>query len=96
VLYLNGQYLYDYEEITDDPELEQSRTSSCSRFAVRRHKSAGYVVDLVCGGDVLNLECVAPPFDQSDEKQGLIPEDGQVFRDRSCDPLKRQRLKGKT
>ncbi|MCL4180209.1 MAG: hypothetical protein KJ072_21010 [Verrucomicrobia bacterium] len=96
VLYLNGQYLYDYAEISDDPELKQPRSFPCSRFTVRRHKSEGYVVDIVCEGGVLNPECVAPSFDEQDAKHGLIPEDGQVYRDRSYDQLKRERLKGRS
>jgi hypothetical protein len=48
-----GSYLYDYEQITDDPELNQPRTFPCSRFTVRRHKTAGYVVDIACAGDSL-------------------------------------------
>jgi len=95
VLYLNGQYLCDYEPITDDPELNQPRRFPCSRFTVQRHKTAGYVVDIVCTGEVLPVECEAPPFDKTDGKRGLIPEDGQVFRDRSYEQLKSERLKGK-
>lgn len=95
VLYLNGQYLYDYEQITDDPELNQPRRFPCSRFTLRRHRTAGYVVELTCTGDVLQPECEAPPFDQHDVKRGLIPEDGQITRDRSYEQLKRERLKGK-
>ena len=95
VLYLNGQYLYDYEPTTDDPEVNQPRTFPCSRFTVHRHKTAGYVVDITCAGDVLPPECVAPSFDKSDVKRGLIPEDGQIFRDRTFEELKSERLKGK-
>jgi hypothetical protein len=95
VLYLNGQYLYDYEQIMDDPELNQPRRFPCSRFTVRRHKTAGYVVDIACSGDVLRPEFVAPSFDKSDAKGRLIPEDGQIIRDRSYEQLKRVRLKGK-
>ena len=94
VLYLNGQYLYDYYEITDDPEVNQPRTFPCSKFTVRRHKTAGYVVDIVCSGNVLPIECEAPHFDKTDMKRGLIPEDGQIFRDRSYAQLKGERLKG--
>jgi len=93
VLYLNGQYLYGYEQIMDDPELNQPRKFPCSQFTVRRHKTAGYVIDITCTGDVLQPECVAPSFDKSDMKRGLIPEDGQIIRDRPYEQLKRERLK---
>jgi hypothetical protein len=96
VLYLNGQYLYDYEQITDEPALNRSRRFPCSRFTVRRHKTAGYVVEIACAGDVLQPECEAPPFDKNDAKRGLIPEDGQIIRDRSYEQVKRERLKGRS
>jgi hypothetical protein len=92
VLYLTGQYLYDYEQITDDPALNQPRQFPCSQFTVRRHKTEGYVVDIACAGEALTPECVAPPFNRGDVDQGLIPEDGQIFRDRSYEQLKRERL----
>ena len=95
VLYLTGQYLYDFEQIADDTEVNQPRTFPCSEFTVQRHKSEGYVVDIICTGHVLQPECIAPSFDKSDVKQGLIPEDGQIFRNESYDQLKRERLKGK-
>ncbi len=94
VLYLTGQYLHEYEEITDDPELNQPRSFPCSQFTVRRTRKAGYVVEIVLGGEVLEPECQAPAMDRSDAKRGWRPEDGQVFRDRSYDELKRERLKG--
>ena len=94
VLYLNGQYLYDYEEITDDPEYNQPRRFPCTQFTIRRHKTEGYVVDIICGGDVLHPEIVALSFEESDMKRGLIPEDGQIFRDRSYEQLKHERVKG--
>ena len=93
VLYLNGQYLYDYEGIAGKEESERKRIFPCSEFTIRRHKTLGYVVDVACSGDVLPLDCEAPPFDSQDEKRGMIPEDGQVFRDRSYEELKKERLK---
>ena len=62
---------------------------------MRRHKTAGYVVDIICSGDVLPLELVAPSFDKNDAKAGLIPKDGQIIRDRFYEQLKRARLKTK-
>lgn len=95
VLYLNGQYLYDYEEITDDPEVNQPRKFPCSQFSIRRHKTDGYVVDITCSGNLLIPECMAPPFDRGDAKRGLIPEDGQIFKNQSYEQLKTERLKRK-
>lgn len=93
VLYLNGQCLYEYEPITDDPELNQSRRFPCSLFTVRRHKNNGCLIDIVCSGEVLEPECIAPHFDKSDVKRGLIPEDGQIFQDKTYEQLKCERLR---
>src|SRR5262252_2090353 len=62
VLYLNGQYLYDFPEISDGEE--KKRGFPCSEFTIRRHKTAGYVVDIVCGGNALPIDFEAPPFDE--------------------------------
>jgi hypothetical protein len=51
------------------------------------------VIDIICTGGVLPLECVAPAFDRKDFKSDLVPEDGQIIRDRTYDELKRERLK---
>ena len=95
ILYLNGQYLYDYGEISDDPEVNQPRTFPCSEFTVVRHKTTGDVMDIRVGGKVLPIDCVAPSFDRVDSKRDLIPEDGQIIRDRSYEAVKRERMKGK-
>ena len=94
LLYLNGQYLYEYEPVEDDQELNQPRWFPCTEFTVRRHRTEGYVVDLLCRGEVLEPEVVAPPFTWEDHKRGIVPEDGQILRDREYDDLKRERLGG--
>lgn len=88
VLYLSGQYLYDYEPISDDPEGNQPRRFPCTEFTVRRHKTEGFVVDLVCKGRVLEPEFIAPPFTQRGRRSIGAPEDGQVLSDRPYDLLK--------
>lgn len=87
VLYLNGQYLYDYEPIDDDPEFNQSRTFPCTAFEVLRHKTAGYVIHINCNGQVLQPEIMAPPFSKDTLRAG-IPEDGQVLDSGMYDALK--------
>ncbi|SHI52380.1 hypothetical protein SAMN02745216_00074 [Desulfatibacillum alkenivorans DSM 16219] len=96
VLFLTGQYLYDYEPTFDDSEINQPRYFPCTEFSVLRHKAEGYVVDIVCRGDVLEPELVAPPFDFKDFDNDLVPEDGQIISDVSYDELKRQRTNPKT
>ncbi len=87
VLYLSGQYLDDYEPIADDPELNQPRRFPCTDFTVRRHRTEGYVVELVCRGTVLEPECIAPPFTGRSLRSAGAPADGQVLTDRPYDLL---------
>jgi hypothetical protein len=92
VLFLSGQYLYDYEPIDDDPELNRARAFPCTDFIVRRHRHDGYVVDIACQGKLLEPEVVTPPFGRKDWKDGRVPEDGAILEDVTYDELKRQRL----
>ena len=93
VLYLNGQYLYEYEEADDDLELSQPRRFPCTEFTVRRHRDTGAVIDLLCGGDVLEPEVVTPPFSDRDARENGIPFDGQIIGSRTYDEIKAQRLR---
>lgn len=92
VLYLNGQYLFEYEETDDDLELTQPRRFPCTEFTVRRHWDAGYVIDLLCGGRVLEPEVVAPPFSDRDYREGRIPDDGEIIISRTYEEIKAERM----
>jgi hypothetical protein len=87
VLYLNGQYLYEFEPTTDDPELNQARRFPCTDFVILRHKIAKYVIDIQCNGTVLEPELTAPPFTKADFKRG-IPEDREVISSANYDELR--------
>jgi hypothetical protein len=91
VLFLSGQYLYQFEPITDDPDVNQPRSFPCSEFTVRRHTKEGYVVDMICGGVVLEPEVMAPAFSGSDWREHRVPEDGQIITNPGYDDLKRER-----
>jgi hypothetical protein len=88
VLYLSGQYLYDYEPISDDPKVNQPRRFPCTDFTVRRHKTEGYVVELECRRRVIEPEFIAAPFSKRSRRLIGAPEDGQVLSDRPYDLLK--------
>ena len=89
VLYLNGQYLYEYEPIGS----KQPRTFPCTEFTILRHKDEGWVLDLQCRGSVIEPELVASSFSKSDFKAELTPTDGEIIRDRTYDQIKSERLK---
>ncbi len=74
ILHLCGQYLYAYE-----PFDGSRRHFPCTEFTVRRHAELGYVVDLICGGLIIEPEVEAPPYGEQDFKQRRVPEDGAIL-----------------
>jgi hypothetical protein len=91
VLFLSGQYLYDYEPI-EDRKAARPRRFPCSEFTIRRHRNEKYVADLVCKGPAIEPEVVAPPFAQKDWRAEKVPSDGEIISDTPYEELKRQRL----
>ena len=90
VLFLSGQYLYDYEPISGDPAMNQARSFPCTEFTIRRHKTDRYVLDMLRGGAVLEPEIMAPPFGEKAWKVNRVREDGEVIVGASYDELKRE------
>jgi hypothetical protein len=86
ILHLSGTYLYHYEPIDGSP-----RHFPCTHFTVRRHAELGHVVDLVCGGLVIEPEVEAPPYSKMDFKRRLVPKEGDILRDVDFDALMRER-----
>ena len=96
VLYLNGQYLMDYEPLEDDEDDygPRPRLFPCTEFTVRRHVKGGYVVDIDCRGAALEPEVLAPTFSPEEFRRGAVPKDGEIIRDRSYDEIKAERMRG--
>ena len=94
VLFLSGQYLYDYEPMADNPEMNQARSFPCTEFTVQRHKKEGYVAGILRGGTVLEPEVMAPPFGKKAWRPNGVPEDGQVITGATYDHLKLEHLRG--
>ena len=92
VLFLSGQYLYQYEPEIRGSAVSQPRRFPCAEFVVRRHKTEHYAVDVMCSGAVIEPEVQTPPFDAAAFGTAEIPEDGEVIRDRTYDSLKAKRL----
>jgi hypothetical protein len=88
VLFLTGQYLYDYR----GPRKERELSFPCGEFTILRHKTERHVVNIVCEGRALPIECTTPHFSDMDFELDAVPEDGQVMRDRSYDEIKKERL----
>ena len=93
ILFLGGQYLYDYELIDDDPEINQPRQFPCTEFTIQRHKKDDYVVRICCGGKVIEPDVCVPPLRGKNLEQ--YGEDGLIIRDKPYDVLKAELMKGK-
>jgi hypothetical protein len=86
ILHLSGNYLYDYEPIDGAP-----RHFPCTEFTVRRHTELGYVVDLICGGLVIEPEVEAPPYTARDVAENGVPADGEILHGISFNQLRDER-----
>jgi hypothetical protein len=87
VLYLGGQFLYEYEPLN-----KTTRMFPCTQFTVRRHRANGFVVDILCSGQVLEPELIAPPFSLDDFEQLDSIAELQIIQDKSYDQVKAERL----
>jgi hypothetical protein len=90
VLFLCGQYLYDYEPMGDGRKLKQPRRFPCTEFTILRDKRDGLIVDVICGGAVLEPEGEAPPFTTADFDPDLAPGDGDIISDRGYEQIKQE------
>lgn len=92
VLFLMGQYLYEYEPIDDGPDNSQPRTFPCTEFTLRRHRDEGYVYDIQCGGEVFEPEVTAAWLGKDVWKKGVLPGDAEIIAGRTYDDLKREHM----
>ena len=93
VLFLSGQYLYEYEPL-DDGGGTAPRRFPCRSFTVRWHRTGNYTVDLVCDGAAFEPEATLPAFGLDAYRAGIIPEDRTVIADRTYEQLK-QKFRGR-
>jgi len=92
VLFLTGQYLYRYEP-SQSTSAARLRSFPCTEFTLRRHKEKGFAIDILCQGEVIEPEVLAPWFEDGDFKNHLIPLDGTIVREKTYDQIKRERLR---
>ena len=69
------------------------RSFPCSAFTVRRHLKERFVVDIECGGEVLEPDVMLPPFTDDDWRGHRVPEDGRLIADTTYGALKEDRLR---
>ena len=88
VLFISGQFLYECE-----PEQPgEPRQFPCTEFELVRRTDTGDLLDLICRGQPLEPEALAPAFTIADFQTGWTPENLEII-DRSYDELKAERLR---
>jgi hypothetical protein len=92
ILFLVGQYLYDYGLSDGDTEADQSHMFPCTEFTIRRHKLEGYVVGIRCGGKGVKPEICVPPL--TGKNLDDYCEDGMIIRGETYDALKAKLAQG--
>ena len=88
VLHLCGAYLYDYEPVPG----VAPRHFPCTRFTVRRHSELGYVVDILCGGIIIEPEVEASAYSEADFHAERVPADGALLAHADFDRLREERM----
>lgn len=76
---LYGQYLYDYEPISDDPEINQARKFPTRSFSVVMKSKNSEIIDIAPGKEVLEPTVINDPNIQAARKLGIKLDDGELL-----------------
>ena len=88
VMCLYGQYLYEFEPIDDEPELNQPRRFPTSEFTIIRSRRDGQILDLRVGNDVIGTTLIEEPGDYDVIADlGFKLEDGEVVEGVTLDDV---------
>jgi len=88
VMVLYGQYLYEYEPIDDDPEVNQPRLFPTSEFTVVRPRNGDELLDLKVGSNVIGTRLIREPDDyQAIADLGFKLKDGEIVGDVTFDQV---------
>lgn len=89
VICLYGQYLYDYEPIDDDPEVNQPRRFPTSEFTLVRFQKDDEPLVLKAGAEVIGTTLVPEPHDyKTISDLGFKLNDGEIVEGVSFDQIK--------
>ncbi|MCX2832848.1 hypothetical protein [Microbulbifer thermotolerans] len=77
---LYGQYLYDYVEIADDPELNQQRKFPTSQFALIRKNKNHEILRIDIGDEVIEEVNVENPKIDRLYELGIKLDDGELIK----------------
>jgi hypothetical protein len=81
VLFVSGQYLYEYDPDPDDAI--STRTFPCDYFTLRSHKQNGHVIDILCHGVPTDPELVVDSLNWNQYSSSDMLHDGKIIADRS-------------
>jgi hypothetical protein len=87
VLFLMGQYLWDYEPMLDNGN-DIPRKFPSTEFVVQRHRDTDFSVDVISSGEVLEPEVCAPHFTVEDYELDRVPDDGEIISHLTYDEVK--------
>ena len=87
VMCLYGQYLYDYEPIDDEPELNQPRKFPTKQFSLIRRVKDSEVLDIEPGEEVLETVYLDNPEIEKMYDFGFELQDGEIKRQFHFDKL---------
>lgn len=79
VLFLSGQWLYEYEQGADDDGQPTPARFPCRRFTVERAAQSGLFLDLIPHGPAFPPSDTLPPFNDADHAAGTVPDDGDLL-----------------
>jgi hypothetical protein len=79
VLFLSGQWLYEYEVGEDDDGKPTPARFPCRRFTVERAAKSGLFLDMKPLAAPFEPSGTLPPFEDGDHRAGTVPSDGDVL-----------------
>ena len=88
ILCLYGQYYYDFQPISDDPEINQPRKFPTRDFSLLRHRKKNEVLSIFPGSDVFEpaVRGEIVEFDKLFDL-GFGPKDGEIVTGTSLDEI---------
>ncbi|MEQ1893977.1 MAG: hypothetical protein ABL998_15660 [Planctomycetota bacterium] len=79
VLFVSGQWLYEYEDGEDEDGKPTPARFPCRRFTLERAAKSGLFLDLIPQGPAFPPSDTLPPFKDADHTAGTVPDDGDVL-----------------
>lgn len=81
VLFLQGQYLYEYEAAHEGEDGKPVRARfPADRFTIERTAGSGLVLGITDFGGLIPVSGVLPPFTVDERRDDSIPNDGDILR----------------